>query len=419
MKFQTPVNENYAATVVSIKSLNPLENCDNVVGSVFFGFQGIVDKTTQIGDLGIVFPAETQLSEEYTRMNNLHRHGDKNADPGVTGYLEDSRRVKAMKFRGHRSDCLWMPISSLAYTGIKINDLQEGDTFDVINGHEICRKYVINRNSSNKTTVAKKPKFRRVDEALFPLHIDTANYWRNKDNIPENAPITVTQKIHGTSIRIANTVVKRRLNWYEHLLKKFGVPIAETEYDHVYGSRRVTKDANDPTQNHFYDSDLWSQEGKKLDHIVPKGFVFYGELVGWASNDSPIQNGYTYQVPQGTAELYIYRIAHVNPDGRVTDLTWDQVKTMCNEFGIKHIPELWRGLHKDFNADEWIDIRYQDAGFAQALPLDKGKDIVDEGVCVRMEGLTPYVLKAKSRLFLERETKMLDAEVVDIESEDA
>jgi hypothetical protein len=89
----------------------PLEDCDNVVGTPIFGFQAIVGKDSKPGDLGIVFPAESQLSEEYCRVNNLFRHGDLNDDESAKGYLEDNRRVKAMKFRGHRSDCLFMPLS--------------------------------------------------------------------------------------------------------------------------------------------------------------------------------------------------------------------------------------------------------------------------------------------------------------------
>jgi hypothetical protein len=44
---------------------------------------------------------------------------------------------------------------------------------------------------------------------------------------------------------------------------------------------------------------------------------------------------------------------------------------------------------------------------------------VDEGVVVRKEGITPYVLKAKSPIFLGHESKLLDAEVVDLESEES
>jgi hypothetical protein len=118
MKIPEPKNSNYSASIVEIKAVIPLENCDNVHAVSIFGFQGIVSKDVKVGDIGVVFPAETQLSDEFCFFNNLYRHSDKNQDQSKKGYLEDSRRIKAVKFRGHRSDCLFMPLSSLDYLSI-------------------------------------------------------------------------------------------------------------------------------------------------------------------------------------------------------------------------------------------------------------------------------------------------------------
>jgi hypothetical protein len=93
MKIQKPENENYAATVVALQSIIELEGCDNVVGTPIFGFQAIVGKDSKPGDLGIVFPAESQLSVEYCKENNLFRHADLNKDESQKGYIEDNRRV--------------------------------------------------------------------------------------------------------------------------------------------------------------------------------------------------------------------------------------------------------------------------------------------------------------------------------------
>src|SRR5882757_4597068 len=99
MKLKPPVNANYDATVVHIKTLIPLANCDNVVATPIHGYQAIVGKDTVVGDRGILFTAETQLSDEYVRANNLYRHAEKNTDVTQSGYIEDNRRVKALKFR--------------------------------------------------------------------------------------------------------------------------------------------------------------------------------------------------------------------------------------------------------------------------------------------------------------------------------
>lgn len=417
MKLNKPENENYAATVVRIKSINELEGCDNVVGTPIFGFQAIVGRNTEVGELGIVFPAETQLSEPYACENNLHRHGDRNKDQSAKGYLEDNRRVRAMKFRGHRSDCLFMPLTSLSYIKkLKIEDFEEGDTFDTIGDNAICTKYLVKRPKRETRLEKNKLKFIRVDKKFMPEHYDSDNYFRNNHVVPGERDIIVTQKLHGTSIRIGNTVVTRRLTLVDKISRRLGAHIATTEYDYVFGSRKVIKDVNNPDQNHFYDVDIWTEEGRKLEGLVPESYLLFGELVGWTPEGAPIQKHYTYDAPHTTTDLYIYRVATVNTQGIVADLSWDVTKEFCKDRGLKTVPELWRGKHKDFVVEDFIDRRFHDEHYAGAAPLSDEKT-VDEGVCIRVDGFAPYILKAKGAKFFEHETKMLDEEALDLEAE--
>lgn len=415
MKLEKPVNTNYCATVVTIKNIVPLENCDNLAGTTIFGYQAVVNKTTQIGQIGIVFPAETQLSDEYCFENNLYRHDDKNRVHGVKGYIEDTRRVKAVKFRGNRSDCLFMPLESLEYTGIKVSDLKEGDEFDQLNGKEICKKYEVKASRSGQQQQVKRAS--RVEKKFMPEHYDTENYFKWSPTLDPETNIIVTQKIHGTSVRIANTVVNRRLNLFEKLLRKLGVKIKETEFDYIYGSRRVIKDPNNPNQIHFYERDIWTEQGKKLIGLIPQGFIVYAELIGWTSEQKPIQVGYTYGIPEGQAQMYIYRVAFVNSEGRIQDLSWDHMVEFCKERGLQTVTELWRGKLKDFKVEKYLDVRFSEM-FKTTPPIWLGNnDLVDEGVCVRVDKMVPYFLKAKSPKFLEHETKLLDEGQADMESD--
>jgi hypothetical protein len=418
MKLKTPENANYSAVVVEIKSLTQLEGCDNVVGTPLLGFQAIVGKDTKPGDLGIVFPAETQLSEEYARINNLHRHGNLNEDEGSVGYLEDNRRVKAMKFRGHRSDCLFMPLESLLYTNVFWDDLKVGDTFDTLEGHEICRKYVVKTSNKEQRIEKNKDKFIRVDKKYLPEHYDSDNFFRNMDVVPDDKPVVITQKLHGTSIRVGHTIVARQLNFLDKLAKKVGIKVQETEYDYVFGSRKVIKDANNPDQNHFYSTDIWTEEGRKLEGLIPEGYIVYGELVGYTAGNSPIQKNYTYQVPEGTCELYVYRVGFINGQGVLSDLAWEQTVEFCRDRGLKTVPTLWTTTMGEFKerVNDFMDKKFFEGGYPQAVPL-AAESPCDEGVCVRVDGLAPYILKAKSPLFYEHETKMLDEEAEDLESE--
>jgi RNA ligase len=418
MKLEAPVNSNYAAVVVEIARIVPLDNCDYVVGTPLLGFQAIVGKETAVGELGIVFTAETQLSEEFTRLNNLYRHTELNADPTAKPqYLEDNRRVKALKFRGHRSDCLFLYLDSLAYTGADLDQLQPGDTFDKLNGHDICEKYVIKRPHTGTSRAEKQKQkiFKRVDEKMLPEHYDTENFFRNRDAIPGHKQVIITQKLHGTSVRIGNTIVKRKLTFRDRIAAKLGVRVQATEFDNVYGSRKVIKDPHNPNQNHYYGSDIWGEEGAKLDGLVPENYIVYGELIGWTKDGAPIQKNYTYGVPDGTCELYVYRVAIVNGQGRIADLAWDQVKEFCTDLGLKHVVELWRGPLEDFNPDGFLDIKFSEF-IGVGVPLAK-ESPCDEGVCVRVDGLAPYILKAKSPAFLRHETKMLDQEAADLEAD--
>jgi hypothetical protein len=406
-----PANPNYSAVVVKVRSITTLNNCDNVVSVPLLGYSAIVSKDIQVGDVGIVFPPETQLSEEFCYENNLFRHNEKNKDVESKGYLEDTRRVKAIRFRGNTSNALFMRLDSLKFTGVDPSALSEGTEFDTLNDHEICKKYEIVRKLPNN----QQPKVRisRVDAKHMPEHFDTENYFRWSDTIVPEKQVIVTQKLHGSSIRVGNTIVKRKLNLVEKTLDALGVKVVPTEYDYIYASRKVIKDPNNPFQNDFYDNDIWTDEGKKLRGRLPENYIVYGELIGWTSSGMPIQKDYSYGLPKGTAELYIYRVAVVNNQGLLTELSWDHVMEFCSANGLKHVPEIWRGLHKDFDVKKYMDVRLAEM-YKGLVSVPQG--FVDEGVCVRIDTRQPLIYKAKSPIFLEHESKMLDENVIDLEA---
>lgn len=417
-QFEPPVNPNYCATVIRIKKLVPLPNADRLLGLPLFGLQAIVGKDNHEGDLGILFPSEVQLSTEFCYENDMFRHSEQNRHQDVVGYTEDNRRVRAIKLRGNRSDALFLPLSSLAFTGADLTKLEEGDSFDKLNGHDVCQKYVI-RVREPRFQQPKK-RFDRVDARLFPQHFDSEHWLRNEDRVDNDATLIITQKLHGTSIRVGRVSVKRKLSLVERVAKLFGAKVQETEYDDVFGSRKVVKDANNPNQDHFYDSDLWTLEGAKLSGVVPENFVVYGELIGWTEGGAPIQKHYTYDCHPGTRKLYVYRISTVNNQGVVADLSWDSVKEFCNSAGLLHVPELGRVKKSRFISGVYVDRSFVKEQFPAVDPLVPLSDDspCDEGVCIRIEGLIPQIYKLKSPIFLGHETEMLDAGEEDIDGEE-
>lgn len=220
MKLGPPVNNNYAAVIVRVNTLVELEGLDNLVGAPILGHQALTQRDgTQVGDLKIVFTAETQLNEDFCAINNLYRDEALNKSQEEKGYLEKTRRIRALKLRGHVSNALLMPLSSLAYTGIDVTQLKEGDTFDHLNGYDICQKYEIPVRRSGSHAKSKVERaFRRVDRRLFPEHLETSQYWRSKHELKPGREVVVTQKIHGTSWRGGRVPVLRELSWLERFL---------------------------------------------------------------------------------------------------------------------------------------------------------------------------------------------------------
>ena len=444
MKYDPIKNPNYVATVIRVAALEDLEGLDNLKALRVFGMQALVSKDVKVGDVGVLFSTEVQLSEGYASANNLHRHANLNADPKQVGYLEDSRRVKALRLRGHRSDSLFMPLSSFAYLwkrGATQDALEKffevGDVFDSVEGVEILRKYYVKTPSEN---TGPKAKIRRVDLKVFPLHIDSENYWRNSHKISLDAPVVVTQKLHGTSVRYGNVPVLREKGFIERLINKLGFPTIDSEYKFVVGSRMVVKsidlEAESAGKEHFYAEDLWSKyaEAHNLHELIPEGYLVYGELVGFTPDGKPIQKNYTYEEAEGEAKMYVYRVATVLPSGAVTDLSWPATKAFAHGLGLATVPEVGTALHGGFvdalepTKNQLIDANYYN-DWSDTDPLDLFVDrpvrlsdakTVDEGVCVRYDGPNGiYILKAKSPIFLGHESAMLDTGGEDLEAEES
>lgn len=416
MKLERTEDSNYNAIVTTITKLVPFDNCDNVQGTLIFGFQCVVSKDVQVGDMGIFFMAETQLSEKYCHNNNLFRHSDLNRDQSQVGYIEDNRRIKAVKFRGNRSDGLFMPLSSIDWTGIDSAKLKSGDEFSSINGEEICKKYVRRVRANIGPNQQKAKRFNRVDPEFFPEHFKTDHFLKYVSDLDPNTEAIVSQKIHGTSIRIANTKVKRKLSIRDKIAKLFGVKVQSTEYDYIFGSRKVVKDPSIKEQNHYYGTDIWNTEGEKLRGLIPENYMLFGELIGWTSEGAPIQQGYTYGIEQKKCELFIYRVAFINDKGLLQDMSWDHMIEFCKERDLKVVPEIWRGKIKDLDISQYLDKRLFEEGYRNCVDLGSS-GIVDEGVVIRIDRKRPYCLKAKSPIFIEHESKMIDQEVLDIEEQ--
>ena len=413
-------NPNYAAFIYEVTQTHPLDGLDNLVGVNVGGYQALTSKQTQPGDLFVVLVAGTQISETYARRLNLYRDSSLNADKNQTGYLENNRRIKAIRLRGHASNALLIPFLELVGVRGGGADLRIGMQFDHIDGVEFSRKFVVPTKGNTNNGPAVKVHKSGVTSEQFPEHYDTPQWHRVSQDFA-GKDVTVTQKLHGTSTRISWVEIDRPAKWYERLLIKAGVPVNLKEWKFIVGSRRVIKTEGDG--NHWYSTDIWSEYAQthNLAEALPKGVMVYGELIGWLPDGTPIQRGYTYNLPKGQAALYIYRVV-VNG----YDLSDAAMREFAAQRGLKVVP-----LLASFSRDEGVfllgefletltDTTLSDedewAFIERPVPLSPDSPC-DEGVVIRAEGITPKAAKFKFPRFYEFESVQADAGTTDIEEQ--
>ncbi len=376
--------------VVKVEQLRKHENADRLQIATFFGNDTVVSLETHLGDVGIYFPSDLQLSEEYCERNNLVRKKDENGNE-IGGYLDpDKRNIRAIKLRGEKSDGMFMPLHSLDYCfwydgegdgHTASESLKVGDTISVVNGKDICKKYIPRKqhrtggySSGNKTRKVK------VDYApLFTEHADTEQLAYNLGAFKVGDEIEITLKMHGTSQRTAHLPIfngyKKQSLWQK--IRK--TPKVATYADgYVSGTRRVVMEDFDGG-NSFYGSNAFrEQHHNTFVGKLHKGETVYYEVVGFTNTGAPImatgnneklgkdfvkqygkETVFSYgctpdgkktlygededgkfeiseDVPQ--SDMYAYRMTMTNEDGFVVEYTPDFMRYRCEQMGVKTVP---------------------------------------------------------------------------------
>lgn len=408
--------------IVKIEHLRPHTNADRLQIATIFGNDVIVDLNVAIGDIGVYFPSDLQLSKEFCEINDLVRRKDENGNP-CGGYLDpDKRNIRPIKLRGEKSDGLYLPIKCLEYTQGR---LKIGDRIDVVNGHEICCKYipVIKNKTSSKTKKCNKVRKHTAPVApLFIEHADTEQLNYNLDAFKVGDQIEITLKMHGTSNRVAYVPVLKKFKrtLFDRILGREGKPIYE--YDYISGTRRTVLNSFD---GGFYGSNTFRKQFEdRLRGKLYKGEEVYFEIVGFTDAGTPImpigdnnkvgkdfvkQYGEKTVFSYGCApndkdlpqsEMYVYRMTMTNEDGAVVEYTPDFMRYRCEQMGVKCVPvfakatidcegvhvyapdnELYGFVHETDNVGDTVKLvaeKYYDG----ADPI--GKTHVREGVVVRI-----------------------------------
>lgn len=284
----------YCAYITTIKELRKHNNADRLQCATIFGNNVIVDLSYKEGQRVIYFPVDGQLGAEFAAENNLVRVKDENGN-NVGGYLDpDKRNITALKLRGEQSDGLVLPIEVLSkYTDIE--KLTDGEQITMLNGFEICRKYIPRTNprqnkqytGSIKTRKNRKEENETVTYPFFVQHIDTAQLAYNEKAFKPGDICYITLKMHGTSARTMNAVELTTKKPNRFLKKVFRLKNKTIrKYKVVSGTRRVTLKNYD---GGYYGNNAFREKYHNLfKDRLPKGVEVFYEIVGWVNDTSTI-----------------------------------------------------------------------------------------------------------------------------------
>ena len=430
----------YTGFVVKVEHLRKHSNADRLQIATFFGNDTIVSLDTKIGDIGIYFPVDGQLSERFCAVNDLVRRKDENGKQ-VGGYLDpEKRNIKALNLRGEKSDGLYMPITCLA-DFCKISDLKIGDTIDTVNGELICQKYIPKMTRTPGAPGSKATKKAKANIApTFYEHVDTAQLAYNLNAFKPGDTVQLTLKMHGTSGRTGYLpLIHTKRSWFDKLFHRHGKDYKK--YGYITGTRRVVLDGM--RNGGFYESDDFRHAmATKFEGKLRKGEVVYYEIVGFQGpKGAPIMsqvannkvkdpeftkqygstttfsygcdasNGYdgAYYDETGTlayfepcCDVYVYRMTMVNEDGDVVEYSPAQIKERCEQMGVHTvmefetfiIPQEMRKLDDNgdivnMTAGEYV-LRKVEQYFDGPDPI--GKTHVREGVVARILNRSNFVV---------------------------
>jgi len=240
--------------------------------------------------------------------------------------------------------------------------------------------------------------------------------------------------IHNTSGVFAKVLVNRKLNWFEKMLKKFGVKIEDKEYDTIFSSRTVIKNRYiNQNQQSFYDVDVWSEAAKIISPLLSNGETVYAEIVGYLPNSQKmIQKNYNYGCKEGEFDIYVYRVTKTNNVGEVFELSANDVQLWCKSKGLKAVQQYYYGKAEIFNSvavpdnDTFLELWRQQFFNKlkthqyfnmEGIAPDCLNDVPEEGIVIRNDSKwNCNAMKVKCEKFYQYESKVLDEGEVDIET---
>lgn len=309
----------YKAYVTTLKNVRKHPNADKLLLADCFGNIVCVSLDYVEGMVGVYFPTDGKLSEEFCAQHNLVRKKDENG-VNIGGYLDpEKRNVTAIKLRGEKSDGLFMPINCLDYCfdkGTAVENLSVGDTIDIVNGHLICEKYIPKKENRTSAGGAGTRAHRRAKRSIAPTffeHADTEQLAYNLAAFKSGDLVEITLKMHGTSQRTGYLKVFKGYKYKNFIEKWFAEGALKAEkanggemmpwdekiynwimnratpiydWDYVSGTRRTVLD---DFEGGFYGSNAFREtHARQFEGKLRKGETIYYEVVGFTDTGAGI-----------------------------------------------------------------------------------------------------------------------------------
>lgn len=511
------MKEEYCAKIVRIGEMKPIEGSDFLVQTFVDGFSIVVSKGQfTVGEPVIYCMNETALNKDFLAANNQFEIGlaEMNANAAeviklkeegkideakkLVGFFNKHGRVKLIKLRGCPSyGCIFKKDSLVkwkkklanedieSYFTTDENGIEHPYSFDTVDGELFAEAYVPPIQFPKDPTKREKrrdrgiKRFKRIIPGEFLLHYDTAQLQSSLWRFEPSTKITISVKMHGTSVIAANVltripkpvtpaeqwfnknvkkelkhVAKQKVNPYwgktqkekqNKLLNDKQIADFRIDYGPVFSSRTVIKNQYDSKYGGFtagfYGQDIWTEYGNLIFKYLDKGMTLYGEICGYLTqSDSMIQGQYDYRCDHGQNFLMPYRITVKPENGKKEEWNVQQVHDwtvrLMNDHPeiaerLRPIPILYHGpineLYSDLPEGEAFGMAFLEhlANDTQRLGMEKNEPycknkVPREGICIRIDNdPVAECFKLKTFAFLKKEQGEIDAGMVNIEMQDA
>lgn len=409
-----------------------------------------------------VTTAQKYCAEKKTQLDIIKKEIDETTAyiRGHVGFFNKTGRVRSIRLGGVQSMGYLFTLDELAKYNPNVKNISlnqyVGEDFDTIEDKLFIKAYVPfvpERRQVSKVEKRNKKieQFDRMVKGEFSFHYDTAPLPKCIGRLKPSDVVTITSKLHGTSICIGKLHVKTpiKLPFYKWIWNKFvdltGLFKAHRitdyviDYGNVTASRTVIKNQyiNENVSDGYYGVDVWSEYGNLIYPFLSEGMIIYGEIIGYLTDsDKMIQKNYDYGCNKGKNKLMIYRITTNNEDGTKHEWNVTEVKEWTEKL-VKDHPEIADRIHvidllyHGTLADLYPNISYMDHWHENVLealrnekerfnmekndPICKNK-VPFEGVVLRIDNDEfAEAFKLKCAKFLSKEREEIDKGEVDME----